>query len=74
MDLRHLKTSIAIAEHGSFAAAADAVGLTQSAVSLHVKALEETLHTKLFDRTTRPPRLNDGGRALVEGYPLLHEK
>ena len=66
MDLRHLKTLIAIAENGSFAAAGDAIGLTQSAVSLHVKALEEALETKLFDRTTRPPRLNTRGRNLVD--------
>lgn len=66
MDLRHLKTLIAIAENGSFAAAGDAIGLTQSAVSLHVKALEEVLDTKLFDRTTRPPRLNTRGRNLVD--------
>ena len=65
MDLRHLRTLIAIAEYGSFAAAGDAIGLTQSAVSLHVKALEEALDTKLFDRTTRPPRLNSRGRNLV---------
>lgn len=66
MDLRHLRTLIAIAEHGSFAAAGDAIGLTQSAVSLHIKALEESLDTKLFDRTTRPPRLNTRGRNLVD--------
>jgi len=66
MDLRHLKTLIAIAEHRSFAAAAEAVGLTQSAVSLHVKALEEGLQTVLFDRSTRPPLLNAQGMALVE--------
>jgi len=66
MDIRHLKTLIAIAENRSFAAAADAVGLTQSAVSLHVKALEEQLQTSLFDRSTRPPLLNAQGIVLVE--------
>ena len=66
MDFRHLKTLVAIAEHKSFAAAADAIGLTQSAVSLHVKALEDQLQTTLFDRTTRPPLLNTQGTALVE--------
>ena len=66
MDIRHLKTLIAIAENRSFAAAADAVGLTQSAVSLHVKALEEQLQTTLFDRSTRPPLLNTQGIVLVE--------
>ena len=64
MDLRHLKTLIAIAEHGSFAAAGDAIGLTQSAVSLHVKALEEDLETKLFDRTTRRVVITDAGQRL----------
>lgn len=66
MDFRHLKTLVAIAEHKSFAAAADAIGLTQSAVSLHVKAVEDQLQTTLFDRTTRPPLLNTQGTALVE--------
>lgn len=74
MDLRHLRTLIAIAEHGSFAAAGDAIGLTQSAVSLHVKALEEDLETKLFDRTTRPPRLNTRGRNLVDRAREIVEK
>ncbi len=66
MDLRQLRTLIAIAERRSFAAAADALGLTQSAISLHVKALEAALGTVLFDRTTRPPRLNAQGEILVE--------
>jgi DNA-binding transcriptional LysR family regulator len=66
MDIRHLKTLIAIAEHRSFVGAADAIGLTQSAVSLHVKALEEELNARLFDRDTRPPLLNANGRQLVE--------
>jgi len=66
MDIRHLQTLVAIAEHRSFAGAAEAIGLTQSAVSLHVKALEEGLKTRLFDRHTRPPLLNTHGKQLVE--------
>lgn len=66
MDLRHLKTLLAIAEHRTFAAAAEVVGLTQSAVSLHVKALEQGLGVKLFDRASRPPALTGEGRMLVE--------
>lgn len=66
MDIRHLKTLIAIAEHRSFAAAADAIGLTQSAVSLHIRALEELLQTRLFDRSTRPAQMNAHGKELVE--------
>ncbi len=57
---------MAIADHGGFAAAGDAIGLTQSAISLHVKALESTLGGIIFDRSRRPPLLNARGVALVE--------
>lgn len=66
MDIRHLKTLIAISEHRSFAAAAEAISLTQSAVSLHIKALEDLLQIQLFDRSTRPALMNANGKALVE--------
>ena len=66
MNPRQLQSLAAIAEHGSFTAAAAAVGLSHSAVSLHVKALEEALGVALVDRATRPPRLTAHGAALVE--------
>ncbi len=66
MELRYLKTIVAIADHGGFAAAGSAIGLTQSAVSLHVKALEEELGTILFDRSKRPPVLSASGTTVVE--------
>ena len=74
MDLKHLKTLIAIVENGSFAAAGEAIGLTQSAISLHVKSLEDELETKLFDRTTRPPRLNTRGRNLIDRARTIVEQ
>jgi DNA-binding transcriptional LysR family regulator len=74
MDLKHLKTLIAIAENGSFAAAGKAIGLTQSAISLHVKSLEDELETKFFDRTTRPPRLNTRGRNLIDRARTIVEQ
>jgi len=74
MDLKYLKTLIAIAENGSFAAAGEAIGLTQSAISLHVKSLEDELETKLFDRTTRPPRLNTRGRNLIDRARTIVEQ
>jgi DNA-binding transcriptional LysR family regulator len=66
MELRHLRTLVAIADYGGFAAAGEAIGLTQSAVSLHVKALEDGLGARLFDRSKRPPLLNARGSDLVE--------
>ena len=66
MSLRALRTLTAIAHRGTFSAAAEAVGLTQAAVSLQMKALEEELDTELFDRTGRSPRLNASGRLALE--------
>jgi len=66
MELRQLRTLVAIEDYGSFAAAADAVGLTQSAVSLQIRHLEDELGVELFDRRRRSPAFNGKGRALVE--------
>lgn len=66
MSLRQLETFVAIADTGSFSAAADRLFVTQSAVSMQMKALEEEWQVKLFDRKTRPPVLNDNGWRLVE--------
>lgn len=65
MDLRQLDTLIAVAETGSFAAAAARVNLTASAVSQQIQALEAELGAHLFDRRTRPPRLNAGGEEML---------
>ncbi len=67
MNLRALETLIAIADAGSFAAAADRVGVTQSAVSMQMKALEEDLAVAVFDRSRRPPVLNETGRRILDG-------
>jgi len=66
MSLRNLQILAAIARKGSFAAAADHLGLTQSAVSLQIKNLEAELEVQLFERTGRSPRLNANGRLVVE--------
>ncbi|SBW02199.1 putative RuBisCO transcriptional regulator [uncultured Alphaproteobacteria bacterium] len=66
MDLRKLQTFVAVADFGSFSRAAQAVNLTQSAVSQQMVDLEHQLHVALFDRSTRPPRMTRAGRAYVE--------
>lgn len=66
MSLRALRTLVAIAQYGSFVRAAEAVCLTQSAVSLHVRSLEEDFNAPLFDRTRRVPVLTEAGHRAVE--------
>jgi DNA-binding transcriptional LysR family regulator len=63
--LRTLKTFLAVARHGSFAAAGKDIGLTAAAVGLQIKALEATLEQTLFDRTGRAVVLNTVGRKAV---------
>ena len=63
--IRFLKTFVAVAEHGSFAAAAAQVALTQAAVSLQMRSLEEELRRELFDRSGRVAVLNADGRELL---------
>ncbi len=65
MSIRALKTFLAIHKYGSFSAAAEAMGLTQSAVSLQIKKLEQDLSVPLFDRTGHRSVLNAHGRALL---------
>lgn len=65
MSLRNLRILTVIARKGSFAAAADHLGLTQSAVSLGIKNLEEELGGQLFERTGRSPKLNADGRLVL---------
>ncbi|MEO8081256.1 MAG: LysR family transcriptional regulator [Caldimonas sp.] len=64
--IRNLRTFLAVARLGSFAAAAKDVGLTSAAVGQQVRALEDELRQVLFDRGGRAIVLNTAGRALVE--------
>ena len=65
MDTRQLETLLAVVQYGGFAAAADAVNLTASAVSQQIAALESELQTDLFDRSRRPPVLTAKGSEMV---------
>jgi molybdate transport repressor ModE-like protein len=64
-DVKRLKILREVAERGSFSAAADALHLTQSAVSQQIAALEREAGTKLLDRNHGGVRLTDPGATLV---------
>ncbi|MGN5476370.1 LysR family transcriptional regulator [Cupriavidus basilensis] len=65
MDVKTLYTLVAIADRGSFAEAGNAIGLSLSAVSMQMRALEEELGMTIFDRSRRPPILTDAGLAFT---------
>lgn len=72
LDPDQLRTLVAIAEAGSFTRAAEEVHKTQSAVSMQMKRLEETLGRPLFEKDGRLSRLTSDGLRLVEfGRRLL---
>jgi DNA-binding transcriptional LysR family regulator len=62
--LRMLKTFRAVARTGSFSAAAEKVALTQAAVSLQMRGLEEALGRQLFDRRGRQITLTQHGMTI----------
>ena len=65
IELRHLKTLVALRDNGSLVEAAESLFLTQSALSHQLKDLEERLECSLFVRKTKPPRFTSAGRRLL---------
>lgn len=63
--LDHLRVFAAVADAGSFSAAARRIGRVQSAVSQAMASLEDAVGFKLWDRTERAVRLTERGRRLL---------
>lgn len=68
--IRELKTFIAVERLGTFVAAGNQIGLTQSAVSAQIRTLEKSLGTLLFDRSGRSATLNAAG---LRALPMARE-
>lgn len=65
MDTQSLKAFLLVAENASFSAAAEALHLTQPAVSKRIAALESQLDAPLFNRIGRQVSLTEAGSALL---------
>ncbi|HSI56604.1 MAG TPA: LysR family transcriptional regulator [Ideonella sp.] len=66
MELYQLKTFVAIAQERSLTRAAERVFTSAPAVSAQIKALEDELGVKLFDRTARGMQLTEAGARLLD--------
>lgn len=66
LELRHLKTLIALKETGSVSLAAKRVYLTQSALSHQIKLLEDQYGLPLFERKTTPLHFTAAGERLLQ--------
>src|SRR5882724_9626631 len=64
--LTSMATFVRVVETGSFAAAAQELGLSATMVGKHLGALEERLDTRLLNRTTRRQSLTEAGTVYVE--------
>ncbi len=73
-EFTRIRTFLAVADHLSFSRAADALGITSSAVSQIIRELEAHVDQQLFQRTTRTVSLTEQG-ALLQGRmaPLVRE-
>jgi len=64
----------AIDHHGSFSAAAHALGRTRSAITQHIHKLEDQLRIQIFDRASYRPQFTPEGRLVLDrGRPILRQ-
>lgn len=72
--LRQIRSFVAVAQLGSFTQAAKALHLSQPALTVQIRQLEETLGVQLFDRNTRSVQVTRIGRELAPQLERLQEE
>ncbi len=72
MDLYAMHVFELVATLGGFTRAAEAAGLSQSAVTRQIQTMEEKLGVPLFERTTRKVALTEAGRSLLNEAQKLN--
>jgi len=70
-DLNDLQAFRAVVDQGSFSKAADAVRISQPALSRRIEKLEDALGVRLFERTTRKVSLTQAGRGFMPSVERL---
>lgn len=65
LEIRHLRSLLAIEEEGNLARAAERLHLTQSALSHQIKAIENYYEVAIFLRNSKPLRLTPAGQRLL---------
>jgi LysR family hydrogen peroxide-inducible transcriptional activator len=63
--IRQLESLVAVADHNSFRRAADSLGISQPALSLHVQAAEDMLGVQVFERDRRRVLITPAGEDIV---------
>jgi len=66
LEIRHLKTLVALAETGNISKAAKQVKLSQPAVSHQIRAIETHYDVELFERKSDPLRLTAAGQRFIQ--------
>lgn len=73
MNFRDVEYFAVLAEHGHVGRAAEALGLTQPALSVSLRRLEQSMNAKLFTRTPKGIALTDVGRVLLSQVRRLRQ-
>ena len=71
MDIQNIRAFLAVSETASFSRAAEALHLTQPAISKRIQTMEKHLDISLFDRIGKSVQLTEAGQALIPTYQRI---